>query len=333
MIEKKNESISFFISQRNAAKHLFTPGPASLLSENITGLRPCFGRGDSDYQHTHKRVLELLMDMSGHERVVALQGSASLALEIMAHNFLAGKVLVVETGYYSERFAQIADLVKETTEVIEKIVVVNWQDIEKFQGKFDWVLACSTETSIGLKLPIEWLSMQAKRLQAKLMLDATASIGLEIGHEMADALAYSSCKGLFGLTGAAFIAYNNLNTNIVKSFYLDLQNHIDKKMTGPYHAVASLLDVLPIHDFFRESVVINKEVFCAKMKKYLVHDDEHQPLLCTQVNKKLNGKGEKDILYQSRANIDGQVVSHLGEAHLGKSAKGVILDNLILDES
>ena len=35
------------------------------------------------------------------------------------------------------------------------------------------------------------------------MLDATASIGLESGHEQAEILAYSSCKGLFGLTGAA----------------------------------------------------------------------------------------------------------------------------------
>lgn len=332
MTENKNKSISAFVSGRNSAKHLFTPGPASLLAENITGLRPCFGRGDSDYQAVHTRVLELLKDMSGHERLVALQGSASLALEIMAYNFLAGKVLVVSTGYYSDRLGQIAGMVKETTGLIEDVAVVDWQDIESLQGKFDWVLACPTETSIGFKLPIEWLSMQADRLQAKLMLDATASIGLENGHEMADALAYSSCKGLFGLTGAAFIAYNDLPLNGVNSFYLDLQNHIDKKMTGPYHAVASLLDVLPRHADFREAVVINKKRFCTVMKDYLVYEDTHQPLLCTFVNAKLRGKSDQDILYQSRAKTDGQVVSHLGEVHLGKSAAGEILDSLLLGE-
>ena len=30
--------------------------------------------------------------------------------------------------------------------------------------------------------------------------DATASIGLEENHDLADLLAFSSCKGLFGLT-------------------------------------------------------------------------------------------------------------------------------------
>ena len=37
------------------------------------------------------------------------------------------------------------------------------------------------------------------------MLDATASIGLEDEHELADLIAYSSCKGLFGLTGAVLL--------------------------------------------------------------------------------------------------------------------------------
>ena len=34
------------------------------------------------------------------------------------------------------------------------------------------------------------------------MLDATGSIGLERYHELADVISFSSCKGLFGLTGA-----------------------------------------------------------------------------------------------------------------------------------
>ena len=38
------------------------------------------------------------------------------------------------------------------------------------------------------------------------MLDATASIGLEANHELSDVMAYSSCKGLFGLTGASFVS-------------------------------------------------------------------------------------------------------------------------------
>ena len=45
--------------------------------------------------------------MTGHSKIARLQGSASLALEIMTLNFLYGKVLVVNTGYYSERMIRL----------------------------------------------------------------------------------------------------------------------------------------------------------------------------------------------------------------------------------
>ena len=51
------------------------------------------------------------------------------------------------------------------------------------------------------------------------MLDATASIGLEPDHNLADVIGFSSCKGLFGPL-AAFIAYKCENKVSVNSFYL-----------------------------------------------------------------------------------------------------------------
>ena len=49
---------------------------------------------------------------------------------------------------------------------------------------------------------------EGRKLKAKLLLDATGSIGLEPDHNLADTIAFSSCKGLFGLTGASFICFN-----------------------------------------------------------------------------------------------------------------------------
>ena len=37
-------------------KIVFTPGPGSLLEENILGLAPYFGRGDIDYLKIEKKV-------------------------------------------------------------------------------------------------------------------------------------------------------------------------------------------------------------------------------------------------------------------------------------
>ena len=120
--------------------------------------------------------------MTGHRQIARLQGSASLALEIMALNFLYGRVLVVSTGYYSDRLKWLADSAQRRAGAVKEVAQVDWKSLETVAGHFDWVVACYTETSCGLKLPMESLSALAKRLGARLMLYATASIGLETGH-------------------------------------------------------------------------------------------------------------------------------------------------------
>ena len=116
------------------------------------------------------------------------------------------------------------------------------------------------ETSRGLKLPLKRIK-RAVELNSKIMLDATASIGLETDHDLADVIGYSSCKGLFGLTGAAFIAYNSPPDVEVDSFYLNLETHLNKGMTGPYHSICSLFNVLPQLDDFKLSVIENKKIY------------------------------------------------------------------------
>lgn len=327
-----NNSIGEFVSQKNSAKYLFTAGPASLLPENLIGLRPCFGRGDSDYLEVENRVIGALQKMSGHAHVTRMQGSASLALEIMSLNFLYGRVLIVQSGYYSERLASFANSAMRRLGQIKEVVSIDWEQLETMQGHFDWVFACYTETSCGLKLPVERLKASADRLSAKLMLDATASIGLEPRHDLAEVIAYSSCKGLFGLTGAAFIAHHEAPTVEVDSFYLSLASHVGKMMTGPYHAIASLDSVLSNHDDFRAAVVENKNVFMKKMFSDLTRPPELQPLLCTHVRSKITTQDKRAVLYAPRTLASGSVVCHLGEVHLGRSAQGDILSVLEISE-
>lgn len=269
-----------------------------------------------------------LQKMSGHTNIVRMQGSASLALEVMALNFLFGRVLIVQSGYYSQRLSGLAASAQRRLGQVSEIHVAAWDQLECVEGTFDWVVACSTETSCGLKLPIEMLRASADRLSARLMLDATASIGLESGHELAEVIAYSSCKGLFGLTGAAFVAYHGAPTVEVDSFYLSIASHLDKMMTGPYHAIASLDEVLADHDSFRAAVIENKAVFTQRMHGYLTWPQQHQPLLCTQVRCKITSDDERAVLYSPRNDFGGSVVCHLGEIHLGRAARGDILSAL-----
>lgn len=330
-MSEHHEAISDLVARRNAEKCLFTAGPASLLVENLTGLRPCFGRGDADYAAVEHSVLETLKTLSGHREIARLQGSASLGLEIAILNFVAGRVLVVSSGYYSDRLLALAESARRQTGRIQEINSVAWNELPEYEKGFDWLLACHTETSVGLRLPIAQLTAAKQRFGARMLLDATASIGLETGHEYADVIAYSSCKGLFGLTGAAFIAFNDHPEYAPDSFYLNLDNHLERRMTGPYHAIASLADVLPKHAEFRAAVLQNKAAFMARMLPFLTRPTDEQPALCTQVSVTITSTDPRAILYAPRGNQSGSVVCHLGEVHLGRAARGDILNILQID--
>ena len=321
------------IKHKNRKKIVFTAGPASLIEQNLSNISPGFGRGDKNYNKTFLNVISKIKKISGQKKVVTTQGSGSTALEIVALNFLKGKILIVSTGYYSERLFNITKFAKKTHKKIKSISKIDWKNLNKFtKEKFDWVWACPTETSLGLRIPIIELKKFAKKTNSKLALDATASIGLEKDHKLADVVSFSSCKGLFGLTGASFICYKKKPANKVNSFVLNIKNLEQKKMTGPIHTIQSLEQILKKYNHFKKSVINNKKRMLLKFKKYLVYSKKNQPLLCTFVNKKIVSKNKNVILYKPRLNINGSVVCHLGEVHLGKKAKGRILDLLKINE-
>ena len=94
---------------------------------------------------------------------------------------------------------------KKINRDIRAIKIINWNNLYNINGKYDWIISCVTETSIGLKIPIRDLYKIKKNCKSKLMLDATASIGLD-EYEFADLIVIVLVY-LFGLTGK-FIAYN-----------------------------------------------------------------------------------------------------------------------------
>ena len=257
-----------------------------------------------------------------------MQGAASFALEVMINNFIYGKLLIIKTGTYSDRLLSMSIASSNNYKKIKKIDYINYQEIDNISKNYDWIMGCPVETSIGYKIPILKFSELKKRCKSKLALDATASIGLEKNHEYADVLGYSSCKGLFGLTGAAFVAFNSNPNNEINQFNLNIYNHLEKKMTGPYHSICSLYDVLKNYNDFKYAVTINKKIFLKKMKEYLEYNISEQPNLCTYVNKKVIKKSKNVILYQSRANISGSIVCHLGEVHLKRKARGKIINSI-----
>jgi len=295
------------ITQKNNRKLMLTPGPAVVLYENLQYLKPLFGRGDDEYASMSESVINWIKGLSGQDEVVAMQGSATLALELAAHSFVTGKVLLVSTGYYSDRLEKLLPNDCELT-------ICEYEELDSIKGNFDWVLCAYTETSVAFKVDLQSVKNKANECKAKLYVDATGSIGLEDNHQLADVMAFSSCKGLFGLTGAGFVAHkSDLNPKDLDAFYFNLNTHKNKMTTGPYHAIASLYGVIEKHNIFKQRVVNSKNAILEKY--YNIVRESNQPLLCTYLKGEVVPNDNSIILYSPRSELSGSVICHFGEIH------------------
>jgi len=296
------------IASLNNDKLMLTPGPAVVLHENLEQLRPVFGRGDEAYQQMASAVTEWVKRLSGQDELVVAQGSATFALELAAYAFVTGKVLLVSTGYYSDRLAKLLPKGCETTSV-------QYQELEDVEGNYDWVMCAYTETSTAFLVDIKFVRQVTDNLGARLFVDSTGSIGLESHHELCDVTAFSSCKGLFGLTGAAFVAYKNeLKPTALPNFYFNIETHQQHMVTGPYHVIASLYGVMNMHEKLRERVVASKQLVMERFSDFIPTRD-NQPLLCTYLSGEVVPSDDNIVLYSPRSDSPGSVICHFGEIH------------------
>jgi cytidyltransferase-like protein len=296
------------ITQINNQKLMLTPGPAVVLYENLEYLKPVFGRGDDEYTLMVESVSNWIKELSGQDEVIMQQGSSTFALELAAHSFVQGSVLLVSTGYYSDRLEIL--LPKGC-----KVTICKYENIEYLDGQFDWVLCAYTETSTAFKVDLKMIKDKADKVGAKLYVDATGSIGLEENHHLADLMAFSSCKGLFGLTGASFIAHKkNLTPKFSEYFYFNMETQKNKMVTGPYHAIASLYGVMKTHSILKERVIKSKEKVLQKWSNS-TRDNKNQPLLCTYLEGEVIPMDDNTVLYSPRSELSGSVICHFGEIH------------------
>ena len=295
------------IAQIKNQKLMLTPGPAAVLHENLVNINPLFGRGDDEYTKMSESVINWIKDLSGQDEVVMAQGSATFALELSLHSFVSGKVLLITTGYYSNRLEKLLPADCELT-------ICSYENLDDIEEEFDWVLCAYTETSVAFKLDLKMVRTKSDIFKAKLFVDATGSIGLEEDHNLADVMGFSSCKGLLGLTGACFIAFKSeLTPKENDHFYFNLQTHKNKMVTGPYHAIASLYGVMKDHEIFRQRVINSKKYILNKYKD--ITRKGNQPLLCTYLEGEVSAVDKNVVLYSPRSELSGSVICHFGEIH------------------
>jgi glycerol-3-phosphate cytidylyltransferase len=145
-------------------KLMLTPGPAALLYENVAGLKPVFGRGDDEFTALSARVHNWLLELSGQDEIISMQGSATMALELGVRNLVSGRMLLIDTGYYADRMAGF-------TTADTAVDRVSYTELAGVTGAYDWVVCCYTETSCAFKADLGYIRSEADRLGARLFLE------------------------------------------------------------------------------------------------------------------------------------------------------------------
>ena len=193
------------MSSKKINKITFCPGPGAYLNHWFRYQSEFFGRGDKYYQKIKYETLKWIKKKSGHDVIIPIAGSGTTAAIVAINSFLYRNVLVINTGYYSTRWI---NYIKNSNLKINMDTITYDNFISsKIKKKYNWILFVYVETANCTKYNIKKVKKISKSLNCKLMVDATASIGLENNHSLGDVIFFSSCKGLLGPTGLGFVGY------------------------------------------------------------------------------------------------------------------------------
>ncbi len=316
------------MNTKNANRITFCPGPGAYIQDWFTYQNEFFGRGDDQYQSIKKKTLNWIKKKSGQDKIIPVAGSGTTAAIVSINSFLSGNILIINTGYYAKRWI---DYIKKSNLKI-KLDIITYDDFlkVKIKKKYNWILFVYVETANCRKYDIEKVNNKKKIMKCKLMVDATASIGLENKHDLADVVFFSSCKGLLGPTGLGFIGYKNkIKYNKSNDFWFDLDTHKDSKYTLGYNCIAALYGVSKKHFIYKKKIlyahkVLNKET----LKKFLI------PKIGIPLKSRINFKIKKRkdlIFYNPRENPGYDVLFFLGLIKFNYQQIRLILKNKIIN--
>ena len=308
-------------------KITFCPGPGAVIPEWFDNQKEYFGRGDEEYKKIKNKTLKWLRKKSGQDHVIPVPGAATTAAIIALNSFVEGNVLVINTGYYSTRWFNYL----KKTNIAKKTDFLSFDNFikKKITQKYKYIIFVYVETASCTKFDLKKIYKKCKVLRAKLIVDATASIGLESNHKLADVIFFSSCKGLFGPTGLGFIAYKK--TIKIKSspdFLLDYKTHEESKYTLGYNCMAALYSISKKHNYYKKKILFAKKF----LKKYLIN--KNGPLIGSGLKITLKDKKLKNtIFYIPRKHPGYDLIFYLGLIKLSTFEIKKVLTNRLIENS
>lgn len=297
------------MNNKSLNRTTFCPGPGAYLNDWDKNQMEFFGRNDEHFKKIKKVTLNWIKKISGQDEIVPIAGSGTTAAIVSINSFLFGDVLVINTGYYAKRWINYIRNSKQEV----KMDIISYDDFinKKIKKKYNWILFVYVETANCRKYDIKKISRIQKKNNCKLMIDATASIGLESKHSLADVIFFSSCKGLLGPTGLGFIGYKKKIKYIPsKDFWFNLDTHRESKYTLGYNCIASLYGISFKHNYYKKKILLAHKILRkVTLKKFPI------PKIGVPLKFRLNNKIKKKnnlIFYQPRENPGYDVIFFLG---------------------
>ena len=305
-------------------KITFCPGPGAVIPEWFDHQKEFFGRGDPEYDNIKKKTFSWLKKKCGQDNIIAVPGAATTASIVAINSFIEKNVLVIDTGFYSERWLNYL----KKTKIVGDVKSLKYEDFlqKKISNKYKWVIFVYVETALCKKFDIKKVKKKCKRLDAKLFVDATASVGLEKNHEYGDVVFFSSCKGLFGPTGLGFIGYKkNIKAKRSSDFLLDYKSHEESKYTLGYNCMAALYSISKRHNFYKSKILFAHKY----ISKYLI--SKNHPMIGSGLKYKLKKKKLKNTIFYIPRQFPGyDLIFFLGLIKLNFSEIKKILNNRII---
>jgi phosphonoacetate hydrolase len=259
------------LSMPTDAPILLTPGPLMTAAATKEAMLRDLGSRDPAFiamtQGIRRRLVELVHGESTHECVL-LQGSGTFAVEAALGSLVprAGKVLVLVNGAYGRRMVEVLERIGRAFAVDPRAEdrPLDPEALDRLLGAdpaITDVAMVFTETTTGIRNPLEAIAAVVERHGRRLVVDAMSSFGalpIDLRTLSIDAICASANKCLEGVPGVSFVIARRSGleraTGNAHTVSLDLcaqwrgfEQNGQWRFTPPTHAVAALERALELH--------------------------------------------------------------------------------------
>jgi alanine-glyoxylate transaminase/serine-glyoxylate transaminase/serine-pyruvate transaminase len=221
---------------------LLTPGPTILhrsVREALAG--PQLSHDSPEFLEVLGRLPGMVREVvrSDSARVALVTGSGTLGVEMAMASLLSreDRVLVLESGYFGSRLAEIARMYAGSVDVLSappgRLVPADSYRAALETGRYRAVAVTHVDTATGLEWPLEDLARASRDAGSILLVDGVSSVGgarLEMDRLGVGVLVTSSQKCLAAPPGVALIAVSEEAARGLRdpgSLYMDLRRWIE----------------------------------------------------------------------------------------------------------